>query len=61
MHRLFDRAGSADGSRVTPPTMLPSASVNRVGTPKPLISRLNDPACSYPCQRFGGALTDATT
>ena len=52
MHRFFDRAGSTDGSRITPPTMLPSASLNDVGTPKPLISRLNSPACAYPCQRF---------
>jgi hypothetical protein len=25
MRRVFDRAGSPDGSRVTPPAMLPSA------------------------------------
>ena len=59
MHRFFDRAGSADGSRIAPPTMLPSASVNGVGTPKPLISRLNSPACTYPCQRFANVLTNA--
>ena len=38
--------------------MLPSASVNRVGTPNSLISRLNSPACTYPYQRFANALTD---
>ena len=41
------------------PAMLPSASLNDVGTPKPLISRLNSPACTYPYQRFTDALTDA--
>ncbi len=58
MHRFFDRAGSIGGSRVAPPMMLPSASVNSVGTPVSLISRLNSPACTYPCQRFAGALAD---
>jgi hypothetical protein len=53
---FFDRAGSADGSRVTLPAMLPSPSLNRVGTLKSLISRLNSPACTYPCQRFAYAL-----
>ena len=56
MHRFFDRAGSADDSRISPPAMLPSASVNGVGTPEPLISRLNSPACTYPCQRFTDVL-----
>ena len=42
---------------ITRPAMLPSASVNGVGTPKPLISRLNSRACTYPCQRFAHALT----
>jgi hypothetical protein len=59
MHRFFDRAGSADGSRVTSPAMLPSGLFNGVGTPNSLISRLNSPACTYPCQRFAAALTDA--
>jgi hypothetical protein len=59
MHRFFDRAGSADGSRVTSPAMLPSDLFNGVGTPNSLISRLNSPACTYPCQRFAVALTDA--
>jgi hypothetical protein len=26
--------------------------LDSVGTPKILISRLNSPACTYPCQRF---------
>jgi hypothetical protein len=41
------------------PAMLPSASFNDVSTPNTLISRLNSPACTYPCQRFAGALTNA--
>ena len=40
--------------------MLPSASVNSVGTPVKGISRLNNPACTYPCQRFTAALTGAS-
>ena len=32
--------------------MLPSTYWDGVGTPIPLISRLNGPACTYPCQRF---------
>jgi hypothetical protein len=44
---------------ITLPTMLPSASLNDVGTPKPLISQLNSLACTYPCQRFADALTNA--
>ena len=51
MHRFFDRAGPT-GHAITRPAVLPSASVNGVGTPKPLISRLNGRACTYPCQRF---------
>jgi len=38
--------------------MLPSASVNGVDTLNSLISRLNSPACTYPCQRFASVLTD---
>jgi hypothetical protein len=59
MHRFFDRAGSADGSRITPPAMLPSGLVNGVGTPNSLIARLDSPACTYPCQRFTAVLADA--
>jgi hypothetical protein len=44
---------------VTLPTMWPSASGDGVGTPEMVISRLNSPACTYPCQRFARALTDA--
>jgi len=59
MHRFSDRAGSTSDSRIAPPVMLPSALLNNVGTPISLISRLNSPACTYPCQRFADALTDA--
>jgi len=38
--------------------MLPSAYLDSVGTPNSLISRLNSPACTYPCQRFAAVLTD---
>ncbi len=38
--------------------MWPSPLVNRVGTLIFLISRLNSPARTYPCQRFAPALTD---
>jgi hypothetical protein len=40
--------------------MLPSANYNGVGTHEELISRLNSPACTYPCQRFTDALANAT-
>jgi hypothetical protein len=59
MHRFSDRAGPAGDSRITPPAMLPSGLFNGVGTPNSLISRLNSPACTYPFQRFTGALTNA--
>jgi hypothetical protein len=59
MHGFFDRAGPAGGSRISPPAMLPSATCNSVGTPVSLISRLNSPACTFPCQRFAVALADA--
>ena len=58
MHRFSDRAGSPGGSRIAPPAMLPSGLFNGVGTPNSLSSRLNSPACTYPCQRFTGALAD---
>src|SRR6266511_2902214 len=32
-----------------PPAMLPSAHFDSVGTPDSFISRLNSPACTYPC------------
>ena len=38
--------------------MLPSASVDSVGTPNSLITRLNSPACTCPSRRFAGALTN---
>jgi len=58
MHRFFDRAGSAGNSRITLPTVLPSAHFDSVGTPEPLISRLNSPAYACPCQCFATALAD---
>ena len=41
------------------PTMWPSANYNGVGTHEALISRLNSPACTYPCQHFANTLTSA--
>jgi hypothetical protein len=38
--------------------MWPSTYYDSVGTPDALISRLNSPTCTYPCQRFASALTD---
>jgi hypothetical protein len=58
MQWFSDRAGSTDSSRIALPAMLPSALVNGVGTLDSLISRLNRPACTYPCQRFASALAD---
>lgn len=60
MPRFSDRAGSRDSSRITLPQMLPSAYRDGVGTPEENVSRLNGPACTYPCQRFTDALTDAS-
>ena len=39
--------------------MLPSAHGDGVGTSVAMISRLYRPACTFPCQRFATALTDA--
>jgi hypothetical protein len=58
MHRFSDRAGSDCDSRIAPQPMLPSDIVNSLGTPIALISRLNSPACTCPCQRFADALAD---
>ncbi len=41
MLRVLDCAGSAHDLRIAPCTMLPSGSVNTVGTLEPLISQLN--------------------
>ena len=43
-----DRAGSLDGSRITPSRAWPSAWCDSVGTPNSHISRLNSPAHTYP-------------
>ena len=53
-----DRAGSTRRLAIAPPAVLPSGLLNGVGTPNSLISRLNSPACTYPCQRFAAALTN---
>lgn len=55
---FFDRAGSPGDSRITPPAILPSALSDGVGTPISLISRLNRPACTYPCPTLRCALTE---
>ena len=52
MHGFFDRAGSADSSRLALSTTWPSALGDGVSTPIRLISRLNSPACTCPCERF---------
>jgi hypothetical protein len=39
--------------------VLPSAFLDNVGTPISLISRLNSPAYTYPCERFAHVLTNA--
>jgi hypothetical protein len=59
MHRFLDRAGSDCDSRIAPQPVLPSACSKSVGAPDLPISRLNSPACAYPCQRFAHVLTDA--
>jgi len=59
MHRFFDRAGSGRDSRIAPQPVFPSTNSKSVGTPDSPISRLNSPACAYPCQRFASALTSA--
>ena len=59
MHRVLRPRGVRQQLAIALPAMLPSASVNSVGTPNWLISRLNSPACTCPCQRFAAALTDA--
>jgi hypothetical protein len=47
-----DRAGSPGSSRITLPEMLPSAFCTAWAPSKDVISRLNSPACTCPCQRF---------
>ena len=41
---------------LSPRTVLPSPSGNKVGVPEWLISELNSLACVFPCQRFADAL-----
>jgi hypothetical protein len=59
MPRLSRPRGVRRQLAITLPPMLPSALRNGVGTPNPWISRLNNPAYAYPCQRFADALTNA--
>jgi hypothetical protein len=59
MRGFLDRAGSDCDSRIAPQPVLPSACSKNVSTPNSPISRLNSPACPYPCQRFARALTNA--
>ena len=54
-----DRAGSVSTSRIALLTMLPSDLLNGVGTPNTLISRLNRPAYTSPCQRFAAPSRNA--
>ena len=57
MQWFSDRAGFAASSRIALPAMLPSAYYESVGTPDFLFSRLDSPACTYPCQCFASVLT----
>ena len=52
------RGPPATRDHPTRPAMLPSATRNDVGTPNPLISRLNSQACTHPYQRFAHVLTN---
>jgi len=47
-----DRAGPTGSSRIAPPAVLPSTLLDSVSTPIVVISLLNSPACTCPCQRF---------
>jgi len=57
MHGFSDHAGSADGSRITPPPILPSADPQHVGTPILPISRLNNRPARTPHPTLRYALT----
>jgi hypothetical protein len=57
MHGFSDPAGSADGSRITPPPMLPSAEPQHVGTPILPISMLNSRPARTPEPTLRCALT----
>ncbi len=50
--------GVLPGLASSAPTDVAFDVVNRLGTPIALISRLNSPACTCPCQRFAGILAD---
>jgi hypothetical protein len=57
MHGFSDPAGSDDDSTITPPSMLPSAEPQHVGTPTLPISRLNSRPARTPEPTLRCALT----
>ena len=59
MLRFSDRAGPGRDSRITPRSVLPSVIPTTWASRTNLISRLNSPACTCPCQRFTCALANA--
>ena len=52
MLRVSDCAGPSAGSRFAPAPVLPSASLNNVGTLEALDFAAQYLACGFPCQRF---------
>lgn len=56
---FFDRAGAHQQLARNVASSVAFRSFDNVGTPIPLISRLNSPAYTYPCERFAHALADA--
>ena len=58
MHRFSDRAGPEPRLAYNATAGVAFRPVDSVGTPNSIISRLNSPACTYPCQRFTAALTN---
>lgn len=53
-----DHAGPTNDSRITPLTVLPSASWTASAPRSRLISRLNNPAYTHPYQRFAAPSRD---
>jgi len=60
MLRFCGRVGSEHDLRLTPCTVLPSASLNDVDIPRVPISRLNAWPVGFPCQRFSHLLAEVT-
>ena len=58
MLRVSDRAESSDELALTPTVMLPSPSLNKVGTPDSDFAA-QYLAYAFPCQRFADILTEA--